>query len=121
VRRTSDEGGESRPPRPVHSFRLFVAGTTPRNEQVIRNLEQVCRDALGDQFRLLVIDVREQPEAAEAARILATPTLIREAPAPVQRIIGNLADRGQLLEQLGLDEDRDSLFRTDWERSHELQ
>jgi circadian clock protein KaiB len=103
VNQTSDEGAEVRPPRPVHSFRLFVAGTTPSNRQVIRNLEQVCREHLGNQFRLAVVDVRIEPEAAEAARILATPTLIREAPGPAQRIIGNLADRGQLLHKLGLD------------------
>jgi circadian clock protein KaiB len=106
----------------VHCFRLFVAGATPRNEQVIRILEQVCQEALGDRFRLLVIDVRQQPEAAEAARILATPTLIREAPAPVQRIIGHLADPAQLVQQLGLDGGTDGLFQTDdWERSHDFQ
>ena len=109
MRQTSDEGAEVRPPRPVHSFCLFIAGSTPRNEQVIRNLEQVCREHLGGRFQLRVIDVRQQPEAAEEARILATPTLIREAPRPVQRIIGNLADRGQLTQQLGLEAQNECL------------
>lgn len=100
---TSEEGAEVRPPRLVHSFCLFIAGETPRNEQVIRGLEQVCRECLGDRFRLRVVDVHQQPAAAEEARILVAPTLIRETPAPVQRIIGDLTDGIQLRQQLGWD------------------
>jgi circadian clock protein KaiB len=49
----------------------------------------------------LVIDVLEQPELAEADKILATPTLIRILPPPLRRIIGDLSDTQKVL--VGLD------------------
>jgi circadian clock protein KaiB len=47
-----------------------------------------------------VIDVLEHPEEAEQERILATPTLIKQLPPPLRRVIGDLSDREQVL--LGL-------------------
>ena len=48
-----------------------------------------------------IIDVLEQPEIAETHRILATPTLIKELPPPLRRVIGDLSDREKVL--LGLE------------------
>jgi circadian clock protein KaiB len=101
VTQTSDEATDGLPPGLVHSFCLFVAGDTPRNEQVVRELERVCRECVGDRFRLRVVDVHQQPAAAAQARILVAPTLIRETPVPEQRIIGDLTDHIQLKQQLG--------------------
>lgn len=39
----------------------------------------------------------EDPEAAERDRVLATPTLIKELPPPLRRIIGDLSDRAKVL------------------------
>ena len=89
---TSDEATDGLPPGLVHSFCLFVAGDTPRNEQVVRELERVCRECVGDRFRLRVVDVHQQPAAAAEARILVAPTLIRETPVPEQRATSNMVD-----------------------------
>jgi circadian clock protein KaiB len=45
--------------------------------------------------------VLEKPEAAEADRVLATPTLIKQLPPPLRRVIGDLSDREKVL--LGLE------------------
>lgn len=56
---------------------------------------------LAGEYDLEVIDVLERPQLAEDERIVATPTLIKELPPPLRRIIGDLTDREQVL--LGLD------------------
>ena len=52
-------------------------------------------------YELVIIDVLERPQVAEDEKILATPTLIKELPLPVRRIIGDLSDTKQVL--LGLE------------------
>ena len=79
----------------------FVAGKTPRASAAVANLRRICDEDLGGKYELEVIDVLEQPDATEAARVLATPTLIKMLPPPLRRIIGDLSDREKVL--LGLE------------------
>jgi circadian clock protein KaiB len=48
-----------------------------------------------------IIDVQKDPERAEMDKILATPTLIKQLPPPLRRVIGDLSDRDKVL--LGLE------------------
>lgn len=77
-----------------------MAGKTPRAEQAIANLKRICEQELQGRYELEIIDVIEHPERAEEARILATPTLIKELPPPLRRVIGDLSDKEKVL--LGL-------------------
>jgi circadian clock protein KaiB len=43
----------------------------------------------------------KDPEAAERDKILATPTLIKQLPPPLRRVIGDLSDKDKVL--LGLE------------------
>ena len=78
-----------------------MTGRTPRSEQAIANLMRIVEQELDGSYDLEVIDVLERPQLAEDERIVATPTLIKELPPPLRRIIGDLTDREQVL--LGLD------------------
>jgi circadian clock protein KaiB len=71
-------------------FRLYVAGATARSRQALRRVYQFCEAELKDNYELEVIDVYQQPELARENRIVATPTLVKEAPRPVRRLVGNL-------------------------------
>lgn len=82
-------------------LKLFVTGETARARQAIDNLARICEERLGDRYEILVIDILEQPEAAEDEGIIATPTLIRHMPLPRRRIIGDLSDTETVL--FGLD------------------
>jgi circadian clock protein KaiB len=82
-------------------IKLYVTGRTPRTRQAIRNLEQICEQELGGRYELVVIDVLERPQLAEDEKILATPTVVKELPVPIRRIIGDLSDTERVL--LGLD------------------
>lgn len=85
-------------------LQLFVAGRTPRAERAIAVLRRICeRELAGYDCDTQIIDVLAQPEQAEARKILATPTLIKEYPHPPRRIIGDLgADPRELLAALNL-------------------
>lgn len=69
---------------------LFVGNASKPTRAAIESLERLVREQ-PDRFSLVVIDVNEHPEQAEKHRILATPTLIRELPPPVRRLIGDLS------------------------------
>lgn len=84
------------------TLKLFVSGHTARSEHAIANLQRICENKLGTTYDLHIVNVLEQPQLAEQAKILATPTLIREAPPPLRRIVGDLSDTESVLVALGL-------------------
>ncbi len=85
-------------------FILYVAGRTLRSRETVRNVRDILADVFGERHSFRVVDVLEDPLLTEDAKILATPTLIRAAPPPERRIIGDLSDREKVLLGLGLDE-----------------
>jgi circadian clock protein KaiB len=82
-------------------IKLYVTGQTPRAQQAIDNLRRICEQELGGRYDLVVIDVLQRPQLAEDEKILATPTVVKELPIPIRRIIGDLSDSERVL--LGLD------------------
>jgi circadian clock protein KaiB len=85
----------------TYVLKLYVTGQTPRSERAIANLRQLCETTLSDRYQLVIIDILERPRLAEEERILATPTLIKELPPPLRRIIGDLSNTSEVL--VGLD------------------
>ncbi|MCF6147367.1 MAG: circadian clock protein KaiB [Candidatus Kuenenia sp.] len=82
-------------------LRLYVTGNTERSKLAIVNLRSICENELHGMYSLEVIDILEHPQLAEDEKILATPTLIKELPPPIRRIIGDMSATGKVL--LGLD------------------
>jgi circadian clock protein KaiB len=82
-------------------LKLYVTGQTPRSLRAISNLRALCEEELRGQYEMVVIDVLERPQLAEDEKILATPTVVKELPTPIRRIIGDLSDSERVL--LGLD------------------
>lgn len=81
---------------------LYVAGSTPRSDAAIDNLRRICAGELAGEAEFTVVDVVENPERAEEARILTTPTVVRESPAPTRRVTGDLSGTRQVVAALGL-------------------
>ena len=90
-------------PKDKYVLRLYVAGATDRSRQAILRARQLCETEFKDNFELEVIDVYQQPILARDGQIVATPTLIREFPRPVRRLIGNLSSITRLFVGLDLD------------------
>ncbi len=83
-------------------MKLFIAGRSPRSDLAVENLHRMLAGNPEDDFELTVIDVLEDPQLAEDDFVLATPTLIKVAPTPSRRIIGDLSDRTSLLRGLDI-------------------
>lgn len=84
-------------PPETWGLKLFVAGQGVRTQQVRRRLESICEEYLADQCHIDMVDILETPEQAYAFDIIATPTLLRQSPQPVRKIIGDLSDTERVL------------------------
>ena len=82
-------------------LKLYITGSSLRSTQAIANLRALCDEYLAGRYDLEVVDIYQQPAAAAGQQIIAAPTLVKEMPHPIRRMIGDLADRRRLL--VGLD------------------
>ena len=82
-------------------LRLYVAGQTPKSLAALSNLRRICATHLDGRYRIEVIDLMKNPQLAQGDQILAIPTLVRNLPKPIRKIIGDLSDTERVL--IGLD------------------
>jgi circadian clock protein KaiB len=85
-----------------YHFQLYVTGTTIRSTQAVASIRALCEQHLPGRYELEVIDMYQQPEQAALGQIIAAPTLVKTFPAPLMRMVGNLANRDQVLVKLNL-------------------
>jgi circadian clock protein KaiB len=91
-------GGDSS----VYDLRLYVAGQTPKSATALANLQKICDEHLAGRYRIEVIDLLKNPQLAEGDQILAIPTLVRNLPKPLRKIIGDLSDTTKVLVGLNI-------------------
>ena len=84
-----------------YNLRLYVAGQTPKSMAALANLKKICEQHLAGRYEIEVIDLIKDPALARRHQIVAIPTLIRELPEPLKRIIGDLSNVEKVL--VGLD------------------
>ena len=80
---------------------LYVAGASPRSAEAIDTVRRICDEELAGRVELRIVDVGEQPALAVGEGIVAVPTLVKRGPAPLRRLVGNLADADRV--RAGLD------------------
>jgi circadian clock protein KaiB len=83
------------------SLRLYIAGQTPKSVAALTNLRRICDEHMSGQYEVEVIDLMESPHLAQKDQIVAIPTLVRQLPEPLKRIIGDLSNTQRVL--VGLD------------------
>jgi circadian clock protein KaiB len=84
-----------------YNLRLYVAGQTPKSIAALANLKKLCEKHLPGRYTVEVIDLMKDPALAQRDQIIAIPTLIRQLPEPLKRIIGDLSNSEKVL--VGLD------------------
>ncbi|RTL63956.1 MAG: circadian clock protein KaiB [Hyphomicrobiales bacterium] len=84
-----------------YNLRLYIAGQTPKSIAAIANLNRLCEKHLAGRYNIEVIDLMKDPALAQRDQIVAIPTLIRQLPEPLKRIIGDLSNAEKVL--VGLD------------------
>ena len=85
----------------TYLLKLYITGMSPISLSSIANARRLCEEHLAGRYSLEVIDLYQQPERLQDAQITALPTLIRESPPPLRRVVGDLSDTQQVL--MGLD------------------
>lgn len=88
----------------IFRFRLYVADDTLNSGQALANLRAICNRYLPGRYKIELVDVLKEPHRALQDRVFMTPTLVKLAPMPVERIIGNLSQTTLVLQVLGLEE-----------------
>jgi circadian clock protein KaiB len=83
-------------------LRLYVAGSTPQSSRAITNLKAICETHLKNRYELTVVNLYEQRERARADQIVVAPTLVRQLPFPVRRVIGDLSQTDRVLAALNI-------------------
>jgi circadian clock protein KaiB len=83
-------------------LRLYVAGQSPRSVTAFANLKKICETHLAGRYRIKLIDLLENPQLSRDDQIVAIPTLVRNLPTPIRKIIGDLSNTERTLVGLQL-------------------
>ncbi len=94
-------GGENGSRSPEFELRLYVAGQTPKSIAALANLRRICETHLAGRYKIEVVDLFENPQLAAGDQILAVPTVVRQLPEPIKKIIGDFSNEDRVL--VGLD------------------
>lgn len=83
-------------------LRLYISQHNAQVDAMIRELDRIVERRDGDRCspHFTVINVQENPDAAERDLVLATPTLIVESPETSLRLIGDLTTRLNVLREM---------------------
>jgi circadian clock protein KaiB len=92
-----DDPVEDDPMEAFVHLRLYVAGASPKSLQACANLRQLCEEHLAGRYEIEIIDLVERPALARGDDIFAIPTLVRDLPEPMQKIIGDLSNTDRVL------------------------
>lgn len=82
-------------------LRLFVAGQSPKSLLAYSNLKKICEKYLKGKYHIELVDLVKEPHLAQVHQIVAVPTLVRQLPEPVKRVIGDLSNHERAL--VGMD------------------
>lgn len=84
-------------------IRLYVAGDAPNSVAAVSNLRTVVSGLPDNEVDIEIVDVVQTPERGLKDGVFVTPMLVKLAPHPERRVLGNLQNRQQLLSALGID------------------
>ena len=97
----SSGSASSKAPKKLIELRLYIAGQTPKSVAALKNLRRICEEHMPDTYELNVIDLLQQPQLARGDQIVAIPTVVKNLPVPIRKLIGDLSDTERVL--VGLD------------------
>jgi circadian clock protein KaiB len=86
----------------TYVLRLYVSGATPRSTEAIAKIKDICEEYLPGHYDLEVIDIYQRPQLAAEEQIIAAPTLVKESPGGLRKMIGNLSNTRLILQRLGI-------------------
>jgi circadian clock protein KaiB len=95
------ESAKAVPAAEVWILKLYVAGQTKKSIAAFTNLKKICDEHLAGKYSIEIVDLLKNPTLAKGDQILAIPTVVRQLPPPVKKLIGDLANTERVI--VGLD------------------
>jgi circadian clock protein KaiB len=83
-------------------LRLYIAGSNHQSSVAIENVKRICDKRLKGRYELEIIDIYQERPGDLNDLILAAPTLIKELPLPLRRVIGDMSREEKVLVALNL-------------------
>jgi circadian clock protein KaiB len=83
-------------------LKLYIVNESVQTKTIIQNIKDACNKDLKLKLKLKVINILEEPHLAMEDRILATPTIIKEQPPPIIKLVGDLSDIDKVINGLEL-------------------
>ena len=96
-----EQSAAGTPSEERYVLRLYVTGMTPRSTEAFATIKALCEERLQGRYELEVIDIYQHPQLAIDEQIIAVPTLVKQLPPPLRRLVGDLSNEERVL--LGLD------------------
>ena len=81
-------------------LRLYVTDATPTSARAIVNARRILEEHLAGSYSLEILNIAEHVAQAAEDQIICAPTLLRLAPPPARRIIGDMSDVVRVLKGL---------------------
>jgi circadian clock protein KaiB len=81
-------------------LRLYVTDASPKSARAIVNARRLLEEHLSERYSLEILNIAEHVAQATADQIVCVPTLLRLAPPPARRIIGDMSDVARVLKGL---------------------
>ena len=85
-----------------YDLTLFVSGASDLAARAIHNTRSLCDLHMHGRYHLSVVDIHDDPSAIRGGGVLATPTLVKNQPPPVRRVVGDVSHTERVLRMLGL-------------------
>lgn len=83
-------------------LKLYVTGLTVRSARAIESTRALCDRHLEGRYELEVVDLVREPHRARDEQIICAPTLVKQHPLPLRRLVGDLSRSDRVLAGLGL-------------------
>ena len=82
-------------------LRLYIAGNNLRSQIAVENVKKICEEFLKGRYDLEVIDIYQDHTKNPVDLVLAAPTLVKQLPLPLRKVIGDMTRKEKVL--VGLD------------------
>ena len=86
----------------VQEFRLYVSAASPVSARALVNARRFFDRHLAGRYRLEIVNIGDHVDQARRDQVVASPTLLRLAPLPQRRFIGDMSDTTRLCDWLGV-------------------
>jgi circadian clock protein KaiB len=87
-----------------YDLTLFVTGASALSARAISAVRALCDAHLQGRYQLQIVDVHRNPGLVSSRGVLASPTLIKDLPAPKRVLVGDMSDTARILMALDISE-----------------